>query len=432
MKYLFLILPALILISCNNKELTKDKVIATWRGGQATLSEYEEFALKNSYISVPFEATESTMKKKQEALDDMINSKIIWNIYDSLSLDTVKFLKDAYETRLIRTAYNNTLFIDSVQNKIVTDERINEFYDLLKNKYNISHILLNSKETALSIYADIKNNSKDFSKAAREFSYDTGSKEAGGNLGWNLLTNFVPEFSDNVLKIKSGQITEPFKTKFGWHIAKLNDIQPNAELGDIENERNNIRYSLLSKNKDDFDRINKNWENFLLKKYAVSIDSQKINEFVNYHKLLKDKDINTACDQSYYNANIVLSHFDGDTVFVRNILDNISKSVEAAINMKKDVPEVKFDDVYRFIFYNHIFKIRALISNELGYTKRNDVLKKVNDGMVIDLKEYLIKNYSLTKEQEREWFVPYRNSYDLKIDRIMLEKSFYEPADSKK
>jgi hypothetical protein len=433
MKFFTIIITLLIITSCNqNQTESKKDIIATWRGGSITLKEYEEFALKNFFNSDPVEAAESTVEKKREALDYLINSEIIWNIYDSLRLDTVKVIKDAYEKRLYRTAYNSTLFMDSVQNKIASNERINEFYDLLKNKYNISHILLNSEETALSIYADIKNNSKDFSKAAREFSYDTGSKETGGNLGWNFLSNFVPEFSDNVLKIKKGQITEPFKTKFGWHIAKLNDIQLNMELGSLEKEIKNIRYAILSKHKDEYERLNKKWENYLFYKYKVFVDSQKVNDFVNYFKSLSEKDINSACDHSFYNNNTVLSAFDGDTVTVRTALENISRTVNAAIEMKKEIPDIKADNIHALIFYTHIFKIRPLISDELGYSKRPDVLTKVKEGSVLDLKEHLIKNYGGKKEHENKWFEPYRKVYNLKINYPALEYSFYHPADNRK
>ena len=433
-KILFTIILFAIILSCNMPASAsgEDEIVATWRGGKITLKEFEDFALRNSFNSDPAEAAESHMDKKREALDIMINSKMIWNIYDSLKLDTVKAIKDAYERRLYRTAYNYTLFTDSVQNKIVTEKRINEFCDLLKNKYNISHILFENEEKARSIYKDLKTNSNEFSKYAKEYSNDASNKDNGGNLGWNIITNFVPEFSNTVLKLEIGQITEPFKTKFGWHIAKLNDILPNGELGSLEKEKKNIRYAILSKHKDDFDRINNDWENYLLDRYNVFVDSQKVTDFVNYFRTLAAKDINTACDASYYNTGIILSHFDGDTVSVKTALDNISRSVNAAVQMKKEIPEVKTDDVHGLIFYTHIFKIRPLITDDLGYTKRKDVLDKVHEGMVIDLREYLIYSYNGSKDQEKEWFEPYRRSYNLKVNHAILEKSFYNPSDTRK
>ena len=291
---------------------------------------------------------------------------------------------------------------------------------------------MDNEEKAKAIYKELKTNSNEFSKYAKEYSNDASNRDSGGNLGWSVITNFVPEFSDTVLKLKKGEITEPFNTKFGWHIAKLNDIMPNRELGSLEKEMKNIRYAILSRHKDDFDRINNDWENYLLDRYKVFVDSQKVTDFVNYFRSLAAKDINEACDASYYNTGIVLSHFDGDTVYVKNALDNISRSVNAAVQMKKEIPELKADDVHGLIFYTHIFKIRSLITDELGYTKRKDVLDKVHEGMVIDLREYLIDNYNGSKEQEKQWFEPYRRSYSLKINHTILENSFNNPSDTRK
>ena len=436
MKYIITLLSMILILSCNTKvvkeEAEQDEILATWRGGQITLKEFEDFALKNSFNYDQVIAAESSIEKKREALDKMINSKVIWNIYDSLRLDTVKVIQYAFEKRLYRTAYNFTLFIDSVQNKIVTEKSINEFYNILKNKYNISHILVEDEKIAKSIYDGLNNKTNSFHEYAKKYSIDASNSEDGGNLSWNVITNFVPEFSDAVLKIKKGEITKPFKTKFGWHIAKLNDIQANKELGSIEKEMESIRRRILTLHKNEFDSLNNEWENFLLNKYNVFVDSQKVNEFVNYFQSLSKKDINSACDYSYYKTDLVLSAFDGDTVTVKNALDNISRSVKSALDLSKNVPDLKVNDVHGLIFYTHVFKIRPLISEELGYTKRVDVLNRAKEGLISDLKEYLIQNYDGTKELENKWFSTYLKGYNLSINYTVFENSFYKPKDDRK
>jgi len=62
---------------------------------------------------------------------------------------------------------------------------------------------------------------EDFAQLANEHSQDPGSKPNGGDLGWADPGNFVPEFEDIMIKLEEGEISEPFRTQFGWHILQV-------------------------------------------------------------------------------------------------------------------------------------------------------------------------------------------------------------------
>lgn len=64
-------------------------------------------------------------------------------------------------------------------------------------------------------------NGADFAKLAPEFSDDTGSKSSGGDLGWQPPGVFDPEFQAQLDALKPGEISAPFRTQFGWHIAQV-------------------------------------------------------------------------------------------------------------------------------------------------------------------------------------------------------------------
>ena len=64
---------------------------------------------------------------------------------------------------------------------------------------------------------------EDFDKLAKEFSDDPGSKNAGGDLGFQPPGVFAPEFQIRIDQLKPGEISAPFHTQFGWHIARVND-----------------------------------------------------------------------------------------------------------------------------------------------------------------------------------------------------------------
>lgn len=64
---------------------------------------------------------------------------------------------------------------------------------------------------------------EDFSKLARENSEDTGSMLSGGDLGWSMPGMFVPIFEETMKNARIGDISQPFKSQFGWHILQVQE-----------------------------------------------------------------------------------------------------------------------------------------------------------------------------------------------------------------
>jgi peptidyl-prolyl cis-trans isomerase D len=83
---------------------------------------------------------------------------------------------------------------------------------------------------------------EDFAKLAKEFSQDPGSAQQGGDLGWSERKVWVAPFADAAFGMQPGEIRGPIKTQFGYHIIKLDGIQPATEKtfeqskGDVEAE----------------------------------------------------------------------------------------------------------------------------------------------------------------------------------------------------
>lgn len=93
------------------------------------------------------------------------------------------------------------------------------------------HILIKtsadtSDEEAKNKLLDIKKrieNGEDFADLANEYSEDPGSKIKGGDLGWANPGAFVPAFESVMASLANGEISEPFKSQFGWHIMQVLD-----------------------------------------------------------------------------------------------------------------------------------------------------------------------------------------------------------------
>ena len=87
------------------------------------------------------------------------------------------------------------------------------------NKIKCSHILVQKQSEAIAILDRIKKGEK-FGKLAKELSADSGSAKRDGNLGFFGRGKMVKEFETAAFNLQVGQISEPVKTQYGYHIIK--------------------------------------------------------------------------------------------------------------------------------------------------------------------------------------------------------------------
>jgi peptidyl-prolyl cis-trans isomerase C len=109
----------------------------------------------------------------------------------------------------------------------LTEEALQETYnDAVKSvsgqeEVRARHILVESEDEAKAIHEQLEGGA-DFATLAKERSKDPGAAE-GGDLGYFTKDQMVPQFADVAFKMYPGQMSNPLKTQFGWHIIKLED-----------------------------------------------------------------------------------------------------------------------------------------------------------------------------------------------------------------
>ncbi len=89
----------------------------------------------------------------------------------------------------------------------------------MSNKVKCSHILVEKQSESIAIMERIKNGEK-FGKLAKELSIDSGSAKKDGNLGYFTKGMMVKQFENVAFKLQIGEVSEPIKTEFGYHIIK--------------------------------------------------------------------------------------------------------------------------------------------------------------------------------------------------------------------
>jgi peptidyl-prolyl cis-trans isomerase C len=78
-------------------------------------------------------------------------------------------------------------------------------------------------ETKVKSVIDRVKKGEDFNKLANELTEDPSGKANGGDLGYFTKEQMVPEFSEVAFKLDKGQVSDPIKTQFGWHVLKVED-----------------------------------------------------------------------------------------------------------------------------------------------------------------------------------------------------------------
>ncbi|ARU95174.1 peptidylprolyl isomerase SurA [Tatumella citrea] len=87
------------------------------------------------------------------------------------------------------------------------------------------------------IAADIRSGKITFAQAARQYSEDPGSANQGGDLGWASPNIYDPAFRDAVMHLNKGQISEPVRSSFGWHLIQLMDTRQVDRTEDAGKDR---------------------------------------------------------------------------------------------------------------------------------------------------------------------------------------------------
>jgi peptidyl-prolyl cis-trans isomerase D len=145
-------------------------------------------------------------------------------------------------TESVRLAYGELRLEQAAAAVQVAEQDLRALYDENRERYvepekrRARHILIQVKSPQEDAAALARANEVlgkiraggDFAALAREVSEDTGSAAQGGDLGWAEKSFFVGPFSDALFAMTEGEVRGPVKTQFGYHLIRLDGVQPGA------------------------------------------------------------------------------------------------------------------------------------------------------------------------------------------------------------
>ena len=204
-------------------------------------------AIKASAFTVPAEIKKLDQLENEERKVRTLNFK---NQAETVSVSDQE-IKDYYNKNTGLYMNPEKLKVDYIelsvdkmaQNISVTEDQIQEKFDQMHDTLttpetrNASHILLtvgkdaddkSIKKQLIELKKRIENG-EDFAELAKKYSQDPGSASDGGELGDISKGDMVAPFEKVLFGMKPGEISDPVKTQFGWHLIKLNSIQGGKE-----------------------------------------------------------------------------------------------------------------------------------------------------------------------------------------------------------
>lgn len=197
-----------------------DAVVATVDGSPIHRSDLVDFqkALPPQYQHLPLEMLYPAM------LDKLIEMKLVAEAGRKEHLENDKEVKD--RVAQIEEQVIEQVYLQRLTEKQVTDAALHKRYDEYvkttpaREEISARHILVQTEAEAKDIRAQLDKGA-DFAQLARDKSIDPSAKSQGGSLGFFTRDEMVPEFSDAAFKLKDGEISQPVKTQYGWHIIKV-------------------------------------------------------------------------------------------------------------------------------------------------------------------------------------------------------------------
>lgn len=473
----------LAVFSCKQNS-NNSKFIATSSLGNVTFSDFETQMLENKFDGLIEKANASKIEQRVGFINSMLMNKIIKDQAKVNKLDTTEVVKTAFHNKLYYDAIVNHLIVDSVQSKVFAESDVRSTYEKKKIKYFPKHILIaidkkrndkQAKSEIDSVYNELMAGA-DFSELAKKYSSDVKTGVNGGELGWLYSYDLLEEFENVMIKMKKDEISKPFKTKYGYHLAFLADKTKNKDLKTFDEEKNIIEKELTKKFGKEYSVESQKFLDKLLPRMNVKIDTLNIKTLVkqyrNNEKEFKGTDHDPTSKFSITDRKKVLASFNDVVLDIDTLMTMLG-----TVQMKKRPPLKNLNNVISIL--KNILKINLLegYADQLGYTKRQNLIDKAKETLIPVYKRALIEKLIKAKievsDQELEkfykdnrekyktpegydplekvkisiinsikarklnkgvkkWEEELFNNYKVKINMVLVEESFYYVSDNKK
>ncbi|MCY8206550.1 peptidylprolyl isomerase [Bacillus subtilis] len=250
------------------------EVIAKTDAGDVTKGELYTYMKKTAGASALTQlAQEKVLDKKYKVTDKEVENKL--KEYKTQLGDQYSTIKKQYGEDFLKETVKMELLTEKAakDNIKVTDADIKEYWEGLKGKIRASHILVADKKTAEEVEKKLKKGEK-FEDLAKEYSTDSSASK-GGDLGWFAKDGMIADFSKVAFKLKTGEVSDPVKTQYGYHIIKKTE-----ERGKYDDMKKELKSEVLEQKLNDSNAVQEAVQK-VMKKADIEVKDKDLKDTFN-------------------------------------------------------------------------------------------------------------------------------------------------------
>ncbi|HAE87180.1 TPA: hypothetical protein DCG86_04065 [Candidatus Marinimicrobia bacterium] len=429
---LFLILLTLILFvtSCGKK--FDDQTIAYVDGEKYTLEDLSDF-----YSAEYLKGISANVIK--ERVDDYINMILASRYLKETGRFDDYQLKYKIQVKKARE-YAQALYDHEVFKQLIDDETYDELYNRIKSQKLTHHILITYKnprnpdvertdKEAFVLINQIRRRAKpeNFESLAAEYSEDPVTRDKGGNLGWVRAGQMIAVFDSALFATKTGQISPPFKTSYGYHI-----IYPKQErsLAVKSREEEMPRLKILAR---------KMWPERFIERQMEYIDSltqanpltlypNDIKSFYTVFDSLMSQRKNVFKTLLDMPDTFLLAEYPGVKIDKDWVLDYMAFFLD-----HEEIPRFKSaEDLTDFVRDNHILDLLVRNGSRLDAVKSEDFQRKINRYILRTAHAYyynvvIFEGLEPTEEDLARYYVRNKSNYmtpeQVRVQEVLVSDS---------
>ncbi|MBM3324650.1 MAG: hypothetical protein FJY66_03185, partial [Calditrichaeota bacterium] len=324
----FVLAAALVFVGCAKKEpivakvgkyaITvqdfKDGFLAKWRGEQAAAKR-------------PFE-------DRRAFAEELVDQQLLIAEAYAQGIDKREAFADEIN-QLARRKALDLLYQQEVVDKVITEEAMQKFYRHSGEELNGRHILLKlaPPDTSAAKEASVKTTidsirqavlkGLDFGEAAFLFSEDATTARDSGKLGWFSWGKMVDEFQEAAWNLKTGELSQPVRSPYGWHLIRIEERRPLPQRPYAE-EKKQIKERMYRTESDKLNKIARDYLENMRKKANIQTRQdvwEMMRQKVTDPAAPKNKDLAGFFTEK--EKTLTIATYKGGKVTVQDIIDRI-------------------------------------------------------------------------------------------------------------
>jgi peptidyl-prolyl cis-trans isomerase C len=422
----------LILLTASCSKKFDDDIIAYVDGQKYTLDDLADFYSADYLKGASTDVVKSRandfvrMKVSEKYLKDM-------GRFDDFQL---KYKIKTRESRQLAQA----LYDKAVFNYLITPETYDELYDRLKSQKRTSHIMISFKNpnnpeierSEREAYEMIRRirfraNEDNFESLAEEYTDDPTTRNRGGDMGWLHAGQMIAVFDSALFATKTGQISAPFKTSYGYHI-----IYPKQErsLAVKSKDEEMSRLKMLAKKTwpDRFLERQRSFIDSLARANPITINHKEIEAYYRRYDEILEKQGDVFETLLAIEDTFILAEYPGTTVNKQWVIDYMAFFLD-----KKDVPRFQSPaDLKAFIEDNHVLDLLIREGVKTGVKETASFKKEMERYRLRTAHAYytgivVFEGLEPTEEEIARYYVrnkeKYMNPRTVRVQEILVSDS---------